>query len=224
MNFHLNLSEQSASSIEDHYWNGFYEKIKNQQINCMPPSQFAAFCCAELKNKKIGNLVEIAAGDGRDTLFFANHGFNINASEKSDAAVRLLYQRLSDFSNVIISKIDAVKEDLIPEFNNNSCCAFYARFFIHVLNKNDLTKFFSKLASSMKPGDYFVTEYRNEKDETLKKVTPEHFREFHKSTSVSSLAQTFGMRCLYEVEGRGYAKWREDDAFVTRQIFEMEST
>ena len=35
----------------------------------MPPSQFAAFCCAELMNNDINFLVDIAAGDGRDTIF-----------------------------------------------------------------------------------------------------------------------------------------------------------
>ena len=71
----------------------------------------------------------------------------------------------------------------------------------------------------MRPTNYLFLEYRNEKDIDLAKVTPKHFRNFYKSSFVSSIAARNNLDCIYEVEGQGFAKWKEDDAFITRQIF-----
>ena len=220
MNFHANPMKFSNAARDRKYWDDFYRTVENGQEEFMPPSQFAAFCCSELKNKNIVNVQEIASGDGRDTYFFANHGFNVHASEKSTEAVNILMRRLSGFSNVSVSEMDAVNDQIFVNSKITDASAYYARFFLHVLNENDLIKFFKKLARAMKIGDYFFVEYRNEKDAHLEKMTPEHFRAFHRSAFVASVASTNELSCIYEVEGRGFAKWKNDDAFVTRQIFE----
>lgn len=217
MNFQIRKNDYQC--INDHYWDGFYKTINDLSRYYMPPSQFAAFCCAELQNKNINQVVEIAAGDGRDTIFFGERGFVVAASEKSAEAVQLLEHRVKGTPNVSVTRNDAVEDKIKAPSSENSICAFYARFFIHVLSKSEVKRFFSNLKNSMKSGDLFMVEYRNEKDADLEKVTPEHFREFYSSKFIASLANKNGMDCIYEVEGTGFAKWQSDDAFVTRQIF-----
>ena len=51
------------------YWEKFYQDLKLDGIK-MPPSQFAAFCKSEFLHLGLEFVVEIAAGDGRDSIFF----------------------------------------------------------------------------------------------------------------------------------------------------------
>ena len=70
----------------------------------------------------------------------------------------------------------------------------------------------------MKCSDYFLQNIEM-KRQNLHKETPEHFREFYKSRFIKSLADKNGFDCIYEVEGKGFSKWKNDDASISRQIF-----
>lgn len=206
------------SQGEENYWDNFYSFIEKTD-NKMPPSQFAAFCRLELVHLNINQLIEIAAGEGRDSIFFASQGIQTIALDKSSEAVNFLKKRISHNKNVLILKIDAVNEDLpTPKFKDQAC-AYYARFFLHTLEENHLIKFFEKLSSSMKKNDVFFTEYRDDNDENLEKTMPDHFRKFYTSHFVNKLANQNRMKCIYEISGKGFAKWGIEDAFVTRQVF-----
>lgn len=204
---------------KNNYWNKFYKSLKITDKHRMPPSQFASFCRIEMMNLKINEVVEIASGDGRDAIFFAQEGINVYASDKSSSAINLLKKNTSHLKNINIKKIDITKGVFQKRSVSKIACAYYARFFLHVLNETELKKFFKTLSKNMKINDYFFTEYRNEKDKTLKKVTEKHFRKFYNPDFISSVARKNNLRCIYEVEGRGFAKWKEDDAFVSRQIY-----
>ena len=204
---------------ENNYWDSYYGHLRKNSSQKMPPSQFAAFCCAELMNKNINFLVDIAAGDGRDTVFFANQGFKVFALDKSKKAIKLLNDEFMNHPDVQVLEIDATKDKLPQSSNFDLPHAYYARFFLHTLEENYLIKFFNNLSKSMKSSDYFFAEYRNEKDKNLTKETPEHFRKFYKSMFIKSLADKNGFDCIYEVEGKGFSKWKNDDANISRQIF-----
>ena len=197
------------------YWEKYYDSLNSN----MPPSQFAAFCCIELLHQNVAQLIEIASGEGRDSIFFAQQGIQTIALDRSLSAVTLINKKIPKNSNLRVKQIDVINEDLPQPINSNEVCAFYARFFIHTLDEGQLTKFFDNLASSMRKNDLFFTEYRNDNDADLEKVTPDHYRNFFNENYVKRIANQYGLNCEYEVSGRGYAKWNVDDAFVTRQIF-----
>ena len=204
---------------ENTYWNNFYKKISEASLSPMPPSQFAAFCCSELRNKGVKTIVDIASGDGRDSIFFAEQGFHVHAFDKSKEAVEFLRNKLKKTPNIEFFEHDVIKNSIPDITEKQFNRAFYARFFIHVLEHSDLKIFLNNLSGGMRPNDYLFVEYRNEKDIDLAKVTPKHYRNFYKSSFVSSIAARNNLDCIYEVEGQGFAKWKEDDAFITRQVF-----
>ena len=201
------------------YWDDFYESLSDSLTGVMPPSQFAAFCRVELLELNINQLIDIAAGDGRDSIFFALQGVHTLALDSSINAVNLISEKVFDSKHLKVTKIDAVDGRFPKPTDANLACAYYARFFIQTLDETQLRRFLSNLSKAMKKNDYFFIEYRNDKDEALDKVMPHHFRKFYKTDFVSALAYENKLKCIYEVEGRGFAKWRFDDAFVTRQIF-----
>lgn len=202
------------------YWDTYYTLEKNKINIQLIPSQFAAFCATEIKQLGIKQVIEIASGDGRDCVFFAQNELEVIATENSDVAIT----SISKFSNFIeklsVAKVDAINQKLPNPKYSDEKCAYYARFFIHTLPEAKLQLFLKNLSDSMRLYDYFYVEYRNTKDKHLTKVTPQHYRNFFKSSFVKDVAKSNNLKCLYEVEGIGFAKYKLDDAYVTRQIFQ----
>ena len=192
--------------------------MENNLNHCIP-SQFAAFCAVEANDLGISQVIEIASGDGRDSLFFANLGFEVMSLEVSSAAIAIIKSRSLGLDALKTFQIDVTNTKLPkPSVPFESCC-YYSRFFIHTLAETKLREFFANLSTAMHGSQYFFTEYRNEKDEFLTKYTPEHSRYFYEAKFIKAIAEANNLMCVYEAEGQGLAKWKRDDAYVTRQIY-----
>ena len=201
------------------YWSGYYSAARSNKTNHFIPSQFAAFCALEAKEIGVGKLIDIASGDGRDSVFFAQLGFEVLSLEQSSEAVEIIKSRSQDLHNLKAVQIDVTSEEL-PQLNPlNEVSAYYARFFLHTLTEPQVRKFFKNLSNAMHSSQYFFTEYRNEKDASLTKYTPHHDRFFYESKFIEKIAKAHKLSCVYEAAGRGFAKWKTDDAVVVRQIF-----
>ena len=74
---------------KNEYWDSYYSEQNISKL-MFTPSQFAVFCIHEVLEAGISDVVEIAAGSGRDTIFFAQHGMRVLALDKSKEAVNLL--------------------------------------------------------------------------------------------------------------------------------------
>ena len=203
----------------DDYWDTYYDNALLNKTNHVIPSQFASFCALEFTSLGLNQVIEIASGDGRDCIFFSKLGLNVMALEASESAIKLIKTKSQTLENMSVLQVDVTKTQLPNKLRLSDQCAYYARFFIHTLADHQLELFFDNLASAMEPGDYFFTEFRNEKDEFLTKGTPKHFRRFYTSRFIKSVAEGKKLKCIYEVEGRGLAKWNSDDAFVSRQVY-----
>ena len=121
--------------------------------------------------------------------------------------------------NLKIYQFDVIEDKIDFHLPEDRGIAFYSRFFIHTLTEAEVLTFFENLAEVMKLGDLLFIEYRNEGDSKLVKETPDHFRAFYQAKFISELANQCKLECIYHVEGIGFAKWRHDDASVTRQSF-----
>lgn len=201
------------------YWSEYYAAACSNNLNHVVPSQFAAFCAIEAKELEASTLIDIASGDGRDSIFFAQLGFEVRSLEKSDAALQIIKSRSREFDKLTAIRIDVTNEQLPQPGSLDGACIYYARFFLHTLTEPQLRRFFKNLSNAMHSSQYFFTEYRNDKDSCLTKYTPDHNRFFYKAKFIKTIAEVNKLKCVYDVEGRGFAKWKTDDAFVTRQIY-----
>lgn len=204
---------------EKQYWDSYYSDNRNI-ATYNPPSQFAAFFLTELVGLNINTIIDIASGDGRDSLFFAQYGYEVIAVEKSREAVAYTQKIAQNFDNLNVINLDITKEQISSELVQGKSKVFYARFFIHTLTVSELALFFDNISKIMKRGDYLFLEYRNKDDAVRKKITPKHFRAFYTADFVSDKAMERGLQCSYEEKGTGFAKWGEDNASVSRQIFQ----
>ena len=57
------------------------------------PSNFALLCFKDMKAKKVKRLLEIGAGHGRDSLFFASNGIEVYALDYSRIGIEILNKK-----------------------------------------------------------------------------------------------------------------------------------
>lgn len=205
--------------LHSNYWSEYYADALGSNSVQSFPSQFAAFCALEAKENGISKLIDIASGDGRDSVFFAQFGFEVLALEQSSAAIEIIKSRAVGLFNIKAIQIDVTSEKLPQMCSSSAVTAYYARFFLHTLSELQVQVFFSNLSNSLQRSQLFFTEYRTERDALLTKCTPFHNRYFHNPLCIKAIASANNFNCIYEVQGTGFAKWRTDDAWVVRQIF-----
>ena len=214
------LAPDKKYQVDDSiFWNTFYESL-SETIELDIPSQFAAFCANEFKNQKMEKVIEFGAGNGRDAVFFANHGFDVLATDMSSSAIEILQEKSCQIRNLFAGYCDVRKLSKDSGFYiDERPCAYYARFFLHALSTSDISAFFMFIGMVSKPGDIFAVEYRTAFDSNRKKETSAHFRNFLSPEKINRLAKLVGLMCEYEIQGLGLAKWKSDDAHVARQLF-----
>jgi hypothetical protein len=199
------------------YWDNYYTNKEDQEANI--PSQFAVFALSEMNDSDISCIIECGVGNGRDSIFFSRHDKNVISLDRSLEAIEILSKKVSGNQNIKLLQHD-VKSPFpkaVSDCEGNK--AIYARFFLHSLDKISLEMFFKHTSKIMENLDILFVEYRNENDKTLPKVTGTHFREYYSSSYISEIAEQNELMTCYQVSGTGYAKFKHDDAFVTRQIF-----
>ena len=95
----------------------------------------------------------------------------------------------------------------------------YARFFLHAITEAEEEDLLDLAAALTEPGDLLAVEYRTVRDSSGAKVTKNHYRRFVLPAAFEARALGRGFDVIYSVEGFGFAKYRQDDAYVARTIF-----
>lgn len=206
----------------DTYWDKYYNS--SGTMKNMPPSQFAAFVAVEARGAEI--MCEIGCGSGRDSFFFARHGFEVVAIDSSEVAIQKAIEvgKKAGIYNVEFccasvgddSFTHTLKE--IVERRREGNVVFYARFFLHAITDDQETELLSKLATYSRKGDFIYFEFRTKRDVTGIKVTEEHYRRYLSPSELFVKAAEHGFTVEYAVEGYGFAKYFNDDAYVGRCI------
>lgn len=210
----------TASHEKRTYWEQFYASQEPRKFAA--PSQFAAFVAQEAGDSLI---IEVGCGTGRDSLFFARQGFLVVAIDGSQAAIDHC-ERLREASGVTGVKFQCASAGE-PDFletlkavraSHDGPALAYARFFLHAVTETEESAFFSDMSAALRSGDRLALEYRTVRDASGSKVTAAHYRRFVSPSQVFANAGRLGFSVDYEVEGFGFAKYKEDDAYVARCI------
>ncbi len=57
------------------------------------PSNFATLCLNHMKSNNVKKVLEIGAGHGRDTLFFASNGLEVEALDYSGKGIGIINKK-----------------------------------------------------------------------------------------------------------------------------------
>ncbi len=206
--------------MSDNHWETYYQ---SQQGRTPPPSQFAAFVAAEYAHGT--QVFDIGCGNGRDTAFFAQYSPNVVGVDGSEAAVQAANaqaMRCGSAARFVRALVEdpALPAQLLEHRLPDLPAMLYSRFFLHAITEAQQVEFF-RIAQQLcaQRGDMLALEFRTTRDRDLPKVTSAHYRRYVDPISITEAGIRAGFVVEYFIEGFGYAKFRNDDAYVARIIF-----
>lgn len=215
------FGRKKLSKTTADYWNGYY----SQKELPAPPSQFAAFVVSEFAHKR--RFVDIGCGDGRDSLFFAHYGMEVLGLDGSSSAISFCQnaakeRELTNVSFETLQIDDAAACVAFADKNRDAWAGaiLYARFFLHAIDETAELNFLKLAADLIGEKGNLCLEFRTPRDEFQTKVTSAHFRRYVDPLALKNTARGVGLDCRYLTEGFGFAKYKSDDAYVARLIFE----
>lgn len=127
-------------------WNNLHKDYKDQDwIN--KPNIFASEAIRYFP--KTGKLLELGAGQGQDSRYFAENGFEVTSTDISDSALEINNEKSREFKNIEIKKIDL--NDELP-FEENSFDVVYAHLSLHYFGLDKTRKILFEIRRVLKPG------------------------------------------------------------------------
>ena len=216
----------SAREQIKQYWSNFYSAARTAI-----PTSFAASVAVELPEPT--RIIDIGCGNGRDSLFFAQLGHRVLGLDVAEEAIsanrRLAQQRGLDglsFECVDIAApglLNAALRSFLgspafgPSDGQPGPIAAYARFLLHAITIEQEHTLLETLSVHLPPGALCYFEFRTERDAETNKAFGDHYRRYlHVDRFVGRASRASPFDCIYSVEGRGLAKFRDEDPFVGR--------
>jgi cyclopropane fatty-acyl-phospholipid synthase-like methyltransferase len=198
------------------YWDQYYSNLTD--VTRLLPSQFAIFVAGELQSPH--RIIEFGCGNGRDSLLFSSHGHRVIGVDASDPAIKhceRLAETLEETADFLTSAID--EPDLVGRISTSEGpTLIYARFFLHAITESEEQSFFQCANTLTNHGDIMAVEYRTVRDLSQAKTTLSHYRRFMDPAVFELAAAHHGFHVRYGVEGLGYAKHMQEDAYVARCV------
>ena len=131
----------------------------------LEPSLSAKKALKLFQEKKIVKIIEIGAGLGRDTIFFAKNSIHTTALDYSSSGIKIINQKTNkeNLSNYVSTKLFDVREKL--PFEDNSIEACYSHMlYCMALTTNDLEKLNNEIRRILKPSGINVYTARHTND------------------------------------------------------------
>ena len=131
----------------------------------LDPSLSAKKALELFKEKNIHKIVEIGAGLGRDTLFFAKNLIHTTALDYSPSGIDIINQKTkkNNLSNYISTKLFDLRQKL--PFEDNSIEACYSHMlYCMALTTSDLKKLNNEIFRILKPGGINIYTVRHTGD------------------------------------------------------------
>ena len=115
--------------------------------------------------EKINNIVELGAGLGRDSLYFAKNSIKTTALDYSASAINVINEKIkkNNLSKYLSTKIFDVRKNL--PFEDNSIEACYSHMlYCMALTNEDLENLNTEILRILKPGGYNIYTARHTDD------------------------------------------------------------
>ena len=136
----------------------------------LEPSLSAKKALKSFKKKKVDKIIEIGAGLGRDTVFFAKNLIHTTALDYSASGIKVINQKAKqdNLSNYISTKLFDIRKKL--PFEDNSIQACYSHMlYCMALTTIDLEKLNSEILRILKPGGINIYTVRHTNDGDFQK-------------------------------------------------------
>lgn len=200
------------------FWKEYYKKNPNP----VEASTFARFCIGFLSEGK--SLIELGCGNGRDSIYFANHNLNVTAIDQIDEEIDYLNQKYgSDNIQFVARDFTNLKKDIKYDY-------IYSRFTLHSITEDREKKVFEWIESQLNDNGLFLLEVRSINDPMFKQgeqisenenITTHYRRYLDLNNTINSL-KNCGLTILYKLESRGLSVYKDDDPMLIRIVAKKE--
>ena len=197
------------------YWDKYYKDLKG----VLKPTAFSKKCEKILKNYE-GALFDIGCGNGRDTVYFNNRGFNCIGIDQSSTVIKLNRKRFKKYKNFFLKAnfVNYSYQKLDTKFS------IYSRFTFHTINKKQ-EKILIKKINNSKNLEYLFIEVRTIYDELFgkgKKIgknefVTSHYRRFINPPELKKEIKKKFKILEYKVS-KGFAIYKKENPKVLRII------
>jgi len=133
------------------------------------PSNFASLCLRELKTNNVKKLLELGAGHGRDSVFFASNGIQVEALDYSSAGIEIIIKRAKKEKGLQVNSQTFDVRNALP-FPNNYFDAVYSHMFLNMkFSQDELSFIISEIKRVLKPRGIHFFSVRNNHDGSYRK-------------------------------------------------------
>ena len=129
------------------------------------PSSAAIKAVETLKKEKKTNLLELGGGQGRDTIFFAQNGFNVQVLDYCQSGVESITQKAKtkDLSQLITAECYDIRKPLPFEKDSFDACYSHMLYCMELTN-NKLEIISNEIKRVLKPGGLNIYTVRHTGD------------------------------------------------------------
>ena len=161
------MDKEILNQQSQHWESNFSSKPEMFGLN---PSLAAKKALKIFKIEKINKVVELGAGLGRDTIYFAKNSIHVEALDYSPSGIKIINQKINqnNFSNLVNTKVLDVRKTL--PFEDNSIDGFYSHMlYCMALTTSDLENLNKEIHRVLKPGGINIYTVRHTNDGDFKK-------------------------------------------------------
>ncbi|RKZ14265.1 class I SAM-dependent methyltransferase [bacterium] len=149
------MKSQDYSELED--WPGYFESVLGKGAR---ETLLAAMDSFLREGFDEGLGVDIAAGEGRDTLELLRQGWRVVATDNHPAAFPLLWSRVPETSK---SRLTAVEVDF-AEMEVPDCDLVNASFALPFCKPEHFPGLWSRIVAAIRPGGRFAGQFFGDRD------------------------------------------------------------
>ena len=162
--------DQKKIDRQSQHWEASF--LSKPEMFGLEPSVAAIKALKTFQEKNIKNIVELGAGLGRDTVFFANNFIHVEALDYSKTSIESITSKSKKLKldNYIKTKIFDVRKKLPFEDNSIDGC-FSHMLYCMALSNLDLENLNNEICRVLKPGGINIYTVRHTDDGDYKNGT-----------------------------------------------------
>ncbi len=143
--------DQKYLDQQSQHWETSF--LNKPEMFGLDPSLAAVKALKSFQEKNIINIVELGAGLGRDTVFFAKNSISVQALDYSKASIESINKKSKklNLTNAIKTKVFDVRKKLPFESNSVEGC-FSHMLYCMALSNADLENLNNEICRILKPG------------------------------------------------------------------------